>query len=223
MLSGTPTYIFDFDSTLIQVETLDELARLALADYRDRATILTALEALTAQGMAGELPFDKSLEKRLQLFQANRAHVRALIEQLAKQLSLSVVANIAWFQRNREHIFVISGGFVDYIVPLVEPLGILPDHVFANRFVYDAADQITGYDPANLLSKAGGKVAQVRALALPRPIIIIGDGYTDYEIRQAGEADEFWAFTENISRPKVVALADRVVADFNDFPYTEHI
>ena len=40
-------------------------------------------------------------------------------------------------------------------------------------------------------------------------IIVVGDGYTDLEIKQNGEAAVFIAFTENISRDSVV-LWDRL-------------
>ncbi len=212
----SPTYILDFDSTLIQVESLDELARLALADRGDATEVLARLEAVTEQGMTGQLPFDTSLEQRLQLFQANRRHVTDLTAQLLQQLSPSATKNIAWFQQNREHIFVISGGFEDYMIPVLAPLGILPMHIFGNRFMYNADGDIIGYDRASRLCRARGKAAQVASLSLPRPIIVIGDGYTDYEIRQANEADEFWAFTESSTRPNVVALADKVLTSFAD-------
>src|SRR5690606_6764355 len=89
-------------------------------------------------------------------------------------------------------------------------LGLLPGNVYANRFTYDGV-HITGHDSSRLTSQAGGKAAQVHALNLPRPIIAIGDGYTDFEIKAAGAADEFWAFAGHIRRPEVVANADRIL------------
>lgn len=181
------TYIFDFDSTLVSVETLDELARIALADNINREQVVAELSALTDRGMCGELPFDKSLQQRLQLFKANKKHVEKLTSQLLGWLSPSVKSNLEWFRSNHERIYVVSGGFADYIKTVTEYLGIKHDHVFANRFEYNAGGDIIGFDQNNLLSKAGGKVWQVESLKLPRPIIVIGDGYTDYEIRKAGK------------------------------------
>jgi D-3-phosphoglycerate dehydrogenase len=56
-------------------------------------------------------------------------------------------------------------------------------------------------------------------LNLPHPIIVVGDGYTDYEIRATGEADQFWAFTEHIERPEVVVGADRTLSSFAELTH----
>lgn len=53
-------------------------------------------------------------------------------------------------------------------------------------------------------------------LNLNGDIYVIGDGFTDYEIRQAGLAKKFYAFTENVSREKVVKVADQVVTSFDE-------
>jgi D-3-phosphoglycerate dehydrogenase len=210
------TYILDFDSTLVSVESLDELARLGLENQPDREIKLAQLHAITNQGMNGGLAFDESLRRRLELFQANKAHVKELVGILKDAITDSALELEEWFEENADNIYVVSGGFSDYIIPVVEELGIAKSHVFANKFIYDAKGVITGFDDTALLSKPKGKVAQVAALELPGPIIMIGDGFTDYEVRASGLADEFWAFTQHVSRPSVVQRADRVLESFED-------
>ena len=61
-----------------------------------------------------------------------------------------------------------------------------------------------------------GKVKAVDSLHLQGDITVIGDGYTDYQIKEAGKASTFYAFTENISRPNVVALAQKSVSSWNE-------
>ncbi len=211
-----PIVIIDFDSTLVRVESLDELARLALSTHPERKKILAVLEGITKQGMAGELAFDESLDRRLRLFRANKQHVNQLVEALRGQLSLSALANAQWFKHNSDRIYVVSGGFKEYIIPTLGALGIHPTHIFANSFLYDERDVIAGYDSNNLLCRAKGKVAQVAALNLPRPVVMVGDGYSDYEVFKAGEANKFWAFTESIYRPTVAAKASKVLTSFDD-------
>ena len=46
------TYVFDFDSTLVRIETLEVLADIALAAVPDAAAIRAEVEALTDQAMA---------------------------------------------------------------------------------------------------------------------------------------------------------------------------
>jgi D-3-phosphoglycerate dehydrogenase len=213
-----PTYIFDFDSTIINCESLDELARFTLANTPNKQAIIAQLEELTAAGMAGTMAFDESLRKRLQLFKATKADVLELTAYLQSCVTPSLLTYIDWMTEQRNQIYVISGGFEEYIKPIATSIGLLANHVYANRFTYDKSDNITGYDDSRLTSRAGGKVAQVRALALPHPIIVIGDGYTDYEIKAAGEAEQFWAFTEHIHRPAITVHADRLLHSFNDLP-----
>jgi len=206
--------VFDFDSTLIRGESLDMLAAIALSGHHERAKILADLEAITQQGMNGEISFDESLGRRLQLFKANKEHVTRLVERLVHEISPSVQRYCAWFLANRDRIYVVSGGFVDYIEPVASSLGIRADHVFANRFIYDDSGIITGFEPDSHLCRAGGKVSQLAALGLARPLVMIGDGYTDYEVKAHGEADAFWALTENVNRHTITAKADRVLEDF---------
>lgn len=208
-----PTFIIDFDSTLVRCESLDELARIALAGQPDQAQVMAKLEEFTRLGMTGELPFNRSLGHRLALFRAKRQHVAALVERLSAQVSPSVLRHRDWLADNARRIYVVSGGFADYIIPIVRELGVPAERVLANRFIYDN-DVITGYDPGNVLSRNGGKAQQVAALGLSGRVVAVGDGYTDYEIKEQGYADEFWAFTETVRRPEVVAQADRVIDDF---------
>ena len=57
--------IFDFDSTIVAIEGLDELARLALADDPQRVRTMEAIEAITRDGMTGAIGIDESLRRRL--------------------------------------------------------------------------------------------------------------------------------------------------------------
>ena len=209
-MNKRPVYIFDFDSTLIQLESLEELAYIALANHPERSARMASLEHITKQGMAGEMPFDESINKRLKLFQAHKSDVDKLINHLNTSWTTSVLEHEQWFKDNKDDIYVVSGGFSDYIVPLANKIGISKNHVFANRFTYDNDSTITGLDTSSPLSQPQGKVKQVQRLKFQRPVIMVGDGYTDYEVRKHGHADEFWAFTENISRPQVTEVADRI-------------
>src|SRR3712207_8128282 len=47
-------------------------------------------------------------------------------------------------------------------------------------------------------------------------IYVIGDGYTDYKLKELGLVKKFIAFTENIERDIVVAKADQVVSSFDE-------
>lgn len=210
------TYILDFDSTLVSVESLDELARISLEGHPDKELKLAQLHAITNQGMNGGLPFDESLRRRLELFEADRHHVARLGELLKEAITDSALELEDWFEENADNIYIVSGGFADYILPVARELGIPASHVFANRFIYDEAGKITGFDDSLPMSRPGGKALQVAQLELPDPVVMIGDGMTDYEVRARGSADEFWVFTQHVARPAVVERADRVLGSFEE-------
>ena len=214
-----PYLVFDFDSTFTQVEGLDELADIALAGRPDAAERVAKIRALTDQGMAGEIGFQESLAKRLALLGANERHLAPLIARLKTKVSESIRRNGDFFRRFAERIYVVSSGFREFIEPVVAEFGIMPAHVLANTFTFDEAGNITGCDPANVLSRDGGKIRQLVLLDLDGPVYVLGDGYTDYQILEAGFAHRFYAYTENVSRPTVVAHADEVLPTFDEFLY----
>jgi D-3-phosphoglycerate dehydrogenase len=210
------TIIIDFDSTLVQVESLEDLAALALADADDRWERIEAIADLTNQAMTGTMGFDEALARRIPLLGARREHLTELVEVLKQKYTPSLLRNEAWFRANRERLFVVSGGFHEFIVPVMEPLGFKPEHIFANTFLFDSAGNITGADSANFLAQDDGKTALLKHLNLPRPRLIIGDGFSDYQLRASGECEQFYVLTENIHRAEVVKCADRILTSFDD-------
>jgi D-3-phosphoglycerate dehydrogenase / 2-oxoglutarate reductase len=210
-------YVIDFDSTFTKVEGLDELAAIALKGHKDRDKIVGEIKAITDKGMAGEIGFADSLKARVALLPANRTHVSELIEFLMGKISDSFARNEAFLRENAPSVYIVSSGFKDFIVPVAMSMGVLEENIYANTFVYDADGNITGYDETNLLSQDKGKVKLLQSLDFEGDIYAIGDGYTDYELRESGLANKFFAFTENVSRKKVTDVADEVVASFDEF------
>ena len=214
-----PYLVFDFDSTFTQVEGLDELAEIALAGRPDATERVAQIKALTDQGMAGEIGFQESLAKRLALLGAHRRHLEPLIKRLHGKVSESIRRNGDFFRQHAARIYVVSSGFREFIEPVVAEFGIEAGHVLANTFTYDAEGNITGCDAGNVLSRDGGKIQQLKDLHLDGPVYVLGDGYTDYQIREAGLAKRFYAYTENVARPTVIARADEVLPTFDEFLY----
>lgn len=209
------TYIIDFDSTLVTTESLDDLAKIALRNAKNRDEIVSDINTITDLGMNGHITFQEALSRRLKLFSPNQSMIDELIADLRDQISPSAISRKDWFEKNRDNIYVVSGGFEDYIVPVVEVLGIPSTQVFANKFVFRDKKCI-GHDETRHTAHAGGKSEQVKNLQLTGEIIIIGDGYTDYEIKKSGVADQFWAYTETVSRETVTRHADRLLRSFED-------
>ena len=212
-------YVIDFDSTFTQVEALDVLGEISLADAKDKEAKLAELKSLTDRGMEGKLAFRDSLRERLDILEAEEKHLEPLIENLKTRISKSFRRNEEFFRENRDNIYIMSNGFKEFIIPIVAELGIKADHVFANDFVFDENRKIVGFNTENVLSSNNGKVKQLQSLDLQGDVYVIGDGYTDYEIKAAGLANKFYAFTENVERDKVTEKADHITPSFDEFLY----
>lgn len=209
-------FIFDFDSTFTQVEALDLLAEIAL-EGSTKQKDLDRIASLTEKGMSGQISFSESLNERMKILKGSRNDIEKLVEQLKTKVSKSIQLNKGFFNTYSKHIYIVSSGFKDFIDPVVADYNIPSDHVFANTFTWSKKGEITGFDTDNVLSKDGGKPKVVEHLNFTSPIVVIGDGFTDYEIKQAGFAKYFVAYTENVSRQSVIEKADFIASNFNDF------
>lgn len=218
-MSTKRNYIFDFDSTLTRVEALDVLAEITLENNPNKDEIIQEIINITNLGIDGEISFTESLEKRIQLLNANKADLSQLIKDLEKQVSSSIERNKEFFERYSDDIYVISCGFKEFIDPIVAEYNIPTERVFANTFEFNAKDDIIGFDTKNPLSKHNGKITCLKNMNLEGEIQVIGDGYSDYVTRKAGVADKFFAYTENITRNKTTQNADHITPNLDEFLY----
>jgi D-3-phosphoglycerate dehydrogenase / 2-oxoglutarate reductase len=216
-------FIIDFDSTFIRHEGLELLAEIALKSHPQKASILKQIATITDKGMDGSLPFVQSLTQRLALLEAKKSHIEQLVKKLTKIVTPSIKRNKAFFKAYKDRIYIISGGFTEFITPLAAHFGIDPDHVIANTFVFDKQGNITGFDTTNILAQENGKAKAVKKLQLQGEIIVIGDGITDFQIKQEGIATTFVAFTENIAREAIVKHADHIAPTFDEFLYVNNL
>lgn len=217
--SSKINFIIDFDSTFISIEALDELFRISLKNNPDKEVLITKFEEITKKSMEGKISFSESLSKRIKLLNANRSHIETLAKKLSSKVSDSVKRNKSFFKKSGENIYIISGGFKEIIYPIVSKYNIPEKNVFANTLTYDKNGNISGYDKSNLLSQNSGKIKLLKKLGLKGELYVIGDGYTDYELKEAGIAHKFFAFTENVEREIVSAKADHVTPSMDEFLY----
>lgn len=218
-MSNQKHFVIDFDSTFTQVEALDVLGEISLASNAKKEQKLQELKDLTDLAMGGKLAFRESLEKRLEILEANKSAIPELVENLKKKVSVSFVRNEEFFKEHQDSIYIISNGFKEIIVPIVKELGVKEENVYANTFVYDESGNITGFDQDNVLSSNNGKVELLKKMGLKGDVYVIGDGYNDYEIKAAGLANKFYAFTENIERDDILDKADHITPSLDEFLY----
>lgn len=216
-------YIIDFDSTFTQVEALDELVRISLKKHPEREAIYKKIEDLTNAAMEGRLSFRESLSGRVQLLHANQDHLKQLVSRLKKKVSASFLRNRDFFKKHADEVLIVSGGFKEFITPVVLPYHIKKENIYANTFTFDEEGNITGYDESNPLSEEGGKVKLLRQLQLQGNIFGIGDGHSDFQLKESGLIQKFYAFTENIARKSILEKADHVTPSFDEFLYVNNL
>jgi len=223
MIEVKRNYVFDFDSTLTKVEALDVLAEISLANNPKKSEIIQQIIDITNLGIDGEISFTESLKRRINLLDAKKYDLEQLVVNLREQISQSIERNKEFFEKYAEDIYVISCGFKEFIDPIVEEYNIPSERVFANTFCYDENDNIVGFDANNVLSQHNGKIQCLRDLNLDGEIQVIGDGYSDYVTREAGVADKFFAYTENVKREKTTSNADHVAPNLDEFLFVNKL
>lgn len=162
---------FDMDSTLIESEVIDELAR--------RAGVYERVAAITERAMLGELDFDQSLKQRVSLL---AGLPETVLNEVAASLKLTEGAEklIKSLRGLRLKTAIISGGFTYFGHYLQERLGI--DYVYSNEL--EIADgRLTGRVTGEIVN-AKRKAELLRATAEREGIrleqvIAVGDGAND--------------------------------------------
>lgn len=216
-------YVFDFDSTLTRVEALDVLADMTLKGKSNRDEIVREIQKITNLGIDGDISFTESLERRIRLLQAHKDHLGPLVDELRQKISKSISANKEFFEKYSDDIYVISCGFKEFIDPIVADYKIPSERVFANTFEFDIDGNIVGFDENNVLATHNGKIECLRSLNLEGEVQVIGDGYSDYVMREAGIADKFFAYTENVHREKAARKADHVAPNLDEFLFVNDL
>jgi phosphoserine phosphatase len=162
---------FDMDSTLIEAEVIDELARLAGVGEQ--------VSAITERAMRGEIDFSESFRARVALLEGLE---EGALEQVASQLKISEGAEhlISTLRTLGYKTAILSGGFTYFAKYLQGRLGI--DYLYANEL--DIVDgKVSGKIRGTIVDGAR-KADLLRQLADDQGIdlqqvIAVGDGAND--------------------------------------------
>ena len=199
--------VLDVDSTLAGIEGIDWLAAL-----RGPAAEALSVE-LTDKAMRGLIPLEEIYGQRLSSVRPTRAEVEALSRVYVQRMAPMARDTLAYLREEGVHLTIASGGFEQAILPLAVELGIEAEQVHAVRLYFDDRGEYAGFDEKSLLAHQYGKRETVARLGLEAPILAVGDGITDSEIREV--ADAFAVFTGFVRRESVIAKADHVLESFD--------
>ena len=190
---------FDMDSTLIQTECIDELAK--------RAGVGDKVSEITARAMRGEIDFKESFKERVALLKGLDASV---MKDIAEHMPITEGTDrlMSVLKTCGYKIAILSGGFTYFGEYLQKKFGV--DYVYANELEIDENGKLTGnylgdivdgHRKAELLKL----IAQVEKVNLAQTIAV-GDGVNDLPmISEAGLGIAFHA------KPRVVANAQQSI------------
>jgi phosphoserine phosphatase len=204
---------FDCDSTLSKIEGIDELAK--------NVGLGEELAELTNAAMNGIVPLEAVYEKRLVLIQPKQADIDALAQQYIAEIVDGVTAVFATLQAQGKTVHIISGGLRQAILPLAAYLNVPDDCVHAVDIYFNEDGSYKDYERASPLARTGGKADIVSSLKAQQSIVVIGDGKTDMEAKQAGAF--VIGFGGVVDRAIVRELADVYVAELNLTAVLAHI
>ncbi|MCC7359551.1 MAG: HAD-IB family phosphatase [Anaerolineales bacterium] len=209
--------IFDCDSTLTDVEGIDELARWQGRDAE--------VAALTNQAMNGEVPLEAVYSRRLDLLQPTREEMRQLGRLYRDHLLPGAAEVVAALLAAERQVFIVSGGLAEAVRDLGQHLGLPSENVYAVGTDYDELSgrwwetwsyryrrgnpqaRYAGHD-GGPLTIGSGKLEIVKRLRAQHRgrAMLIGDGTSDLEARAGVEL--FVGFGGVVSREKVMAGAE---------------
>ncbi len=164
--------VMDMDSTLITIETIDELA--------DLVNLKPQVAAITEQAMRGEIEYNESLQRRVALLKG--LDESALKRVYGERLKLSPGAEILLAAAKKHSIktLLVSGGFT-HVTELLKPrLGL--DYAYSNTLgVKDS--KLTGEVIGRIVNADAKRDELLRVSALMgirrEQIIGMGDGAND--------------------------------------------
>jgi phosphoserine phosphatase len=196
------TVVFDCDSTLSAIEGIDELAR----EHKHE------IVALTERAMRGELALEDVYAKRLALVQPSRAAIEAVGHRYVERALPHARELVRALHARAKRVCIVSGGLAIAVHALSDAFAIARRDVFAVETRHDPDGRYLGFDEHSPLSRSGGKIDVVAAIAraTPGPLCLVGDGATDLEA--AVHAARFIAFAGVARRENVIARSKIICA-----------
>lgn len=165
-------FVSDMDSTLINIECIDEIA--------DFAHLKTEASSITERAMQGELDFDTSLIERVALLKNLPIQVLDEVYQTRLKPNPGAIELIDFFKTKAIKTAVVSGGFSYFTERLKNDLAL--DHARANT-LEQADNRLTGKVIGNIINtKAKAnfvhELCQEYALSTQQ-VLVVGDGAND--------------------------------------------
>ena len=169
--------VMDMDSTLIQQEVIDEIAKKCCECHVEEE-----ITTITRKAMEGEIDFHVSLRQRVQLLQGVKTEDLQLVQKSIK-LTYGAERLITVLQKNGFKVGIISGGFTYFTKHLKDILHL--DFHYANEIEIQNG-QLSGKIVGDIIDKEKKatileSIARVENIPLDQ-VVAIGDGANDIDM-----------------------------------------
>ena len=206
------TVVFDFDSTLISVESLDVLR----ADRLESPELREQLGRINREGMEGRRSFKSSLRARLELARPTREEMSTFGEGAWRLLTPGMEELIGDLHGRGHAVWIVSGAAREVILPLAARLAVPVERVRAVEFLWDENGELLDLAEENPILEGKWRALEGLSDGWERPRFAVGDGITDWELRERGCVDTFIAFTEHVRRDAVLERCDRTAGSASE-------
>jgi phosphoserine phosphatase len=183
--AGLGLVAMDMDSTLITMETIDELGGLVGRKAE--------IAAITARAMRGEIDYPQSLRERVSLLEGLGEDGLLRVYEERLRLTAGAEALLAACKKHGVKTLLVSGGFTYFVERLRTRLGI--DHAISNTLEVEGG-RLTGKVLGPIVD-AEAKAAKFREVARSlkkEQTVAIGDGANDLKMMaEAGYSVAFHA------------------------------
>jgi phosphoserine phosphatase len=175
MTIGNEACLFDMDSTFINEEVIDVLAKIAGVGFE--------VAEITERAMTGELDFEQSLRARVALLKDQPI---SIIEEARAQITFTTgaIEFVNALHKRGAKVGIVSGGFHDVIDEFLKPLNL--ELVQANRFEI-VEGKLTGEIQGNVVDRTAKRMALQSFGDGASRTFAIGDGANDIEMIESAD------------------------------------
>ncbi len=197
--SSAALFVSDMDSTLINIECIDEIA--------DFANLKPQVADITERAMQGEIDFNASLVERVSLLEGLDVDVLNKVYSQRLEVNPGGGELIRFFKSKKIKSAVVSGGFTYFTDQLAKDIGL--DHARANTLGVEN-NHLTGKVQGSIVN-ATAKAEFVKELCRhyqvsTEQVIVAGDGANDLEMMNVAGLSVAYHAKEIVAQQADIAI-----------------
>jgi len=196
-----PTILFDFDSTIINCESLEKIL---ISSLKEKPDLLHKIREITEEGIRGQRSFEYSLESRLKIAAPSFSQVMDFGKTAYKYLTYGMLQLFHELHESQIDLWIISGGVLESLLDVGNRLGVPENQIRGVKFLWDEKGEFAAIDKKCLFYRS--KVEGCKSLVhdWSPPTIAIGDAMSDYRLYSQGLVQYFIAYTEHVRCTEVL-------------------